>query len=153
MVEKDIEEQVITALNNLHIDGLSVTGMWQPTAIDIVKGTEDSVSKAGLMVNVPPMMFDTYGFCEVTLNVNMTLVIRVEKDTNGGYLLEVVKPISDLLQKWNLCERKELTDFVTTEFYPGAINVSGGTGPTFDSRNRSFTVTWNLTLRGILNHE
>ena len=153
MIEKNVEKKIIDAIEALNIPDLQVVGLWQPSATNIVKGTEQSDAVGALVVKIPPKAFDTFGICEVTMDVQMILTVRVEKDSTGENLVKFVEPITDLLEAWNLdLEGNELEALVTEDFTPGGVQVNAGSGPTFDPQTNSWSVEFSLTIRGLKLH-
>ena len=151
MIEKDIEKNIIDKIKNLNLNGLSVNGLWQPSATGIVKGTEQSDSPAGLMVRVNPKGFETFGISDVSMNIELVLTVRIDMCPTGEELLSYCEPISNLLQAWNMVQcGVELTDFVVDGFNPGGIQVDNGTGPQLDNKMKVWTVYYNMTLEGAI---
>ena len=154
MIEKNVEAAIITAIENLGLPNIDIVGLWQPTATGIVKATEKSNSDAALVISIPPKSFDTFGICEVSLEVSMTLTVRVEKDATGSKLLQYVEPINAMLESWNMSEEHdELEALITEDFYPGGIRVNAGSGPTWDPSSKTWSVEFSFTVRGLLQHE
>ena len=153
MIEKDIEGALVDVFNNMNLNGLKVTGLWQPSAEGVVKGLEKSDSVAGLVVKIPPKSFDTFGICEVQFDIQLVLTVRIEKDKSGSHLMEFVEPINAKLEEWNLVQvGEELDDFKVEGFYPGGVQIQAGSGPDLDRNLTTWTVQWNVTLRGTLEH-
>ncbi len=154
MIEKNVEAAIMTAIQNLNLPDLDIVGLWQPSATGVVKGTEKSDSTAALVVKIPPKSFDTFGICEVQLEADLVLTVRIEQDSTGEKLVQYVEPINNLLERWNMVtEQEDLEDLETDDFSVGGIHVNGGTGPTFDAQSRCWTVTFSLTIRGLLKHD
>lgn len=151
MLEKDVEEAIVAAVDGLGLQGLSVRGSWQVVAAGAVKGAEDE-SAAALVVKVAPRSFPMFGVCEVDLDVTLALAVRVDLDADGAKLVEYADAIGELIQGWNLVEAgDELTDLaVPGVFEPGGVQVTGGTGP--ENENGAWTVVQNFTLRGTVPH-
>ena len=154
MIEKNLEHAIITAIERLELPNLQILGLWQPSATGALKGKQEEDATATLVLKIPPKSFDTFGICEVTMDVDLALSVRVEKDVDGEMLLKYVEPISDLLDRWNMSEEHdELEDLITQDFYPGGVKVNGGTGPIYDSQSKTWTVTYTFTVRGVIQHE
>ena len=151
MLEKDVEDAIVSAVDGLAIQGLVVRGSWQVAAAGLVKGAEGDCT-AALVVKVAPRSFPTFGICEVDLAVTLALAVRADLDADGAKLVEYTDAIGELIQGWNLVEAgDELTDLsVPGVFEPGGVQVTGGTGPEFE--NGAWTVVQNLTLRGTVPH-
>lgn len=149
MIEKDIERKIIDRINGLNLNGLSVSGLWQPSATGIVKGTEPSDSPAGLLVKVNPKGFATFGISDVSMTVEMALTVRIDMCPTGEELVSFCEPISKLLQSWNMVQcGAELDDFTVEGFTPGGIHVGSGTGPQLDRQLKVWTVYYSMTLEG-----
>lgn len=151
MLEKDVEEAIVAAVDGLGLQGLAVRGSWQVVTAGTVKGAEDE-GAAALVVKVSPRSFPTFGICEVDLDVTLALAVRVDLDADGAKLVEYADAIGDLIQGWNLVEAgDELTDLaVPGVFEPGGVQVTCGTGP--ENENGAWTVVQNFTLRGTVPH-
>ena len=149
MVEKDIEKKIIDRIEGLHLEGLAVSGLWQPSATGIVKGTERSGAPAGLLVKVNPKGFATFGISEVSMDIALCLTVRIDMCPTGEELAAFCDPISRLLDHWNMVQcGEELEDFTVDGFDPGGIRVNQGTGPELDRQMKVWTVCYGLTLEG-----
>lgn len=153
MIEKNVEKKIIDAVKALNIPDLQVTGLWQPSAANIVKGTETSDAAGALVVKIPPKAFDRFGICEVTMDAQMVLTVRAEKDQTGENLVKFAEPITEMLEAWNLdLQGDELEALVTEDFTPGGVQVNSGSGPTYDPQTHSWSVEFSLTIRGLKLH-
>ena len=126
-------------------------GLWQPSATGIVKGSTLTDTPAALLIKIPPRTFDTFGMSDVTMNVRLCLSIRYELCPTGRELLEYTEPIQNIVTEWNMKQTgEELEDFEVDGFFPGGLMVNGGTGPDLDLKNKSWSVEWDITLKGAL---
>lgn len=149
MIEKDIEKKIIDRIKGLNLNGLSVNGLWQPSATGIVKGTEHSNDPAGLLVKVNPKGFNTFGISDVSMNIEIALTVRIDMCPTGEELVSFCDPISRLLQRWNMVQcGEELEDFVVDGFNPGGIRVDNGQGPQLDKQMKVWNVFYHMTLEG-----
>lgn len=155
MLERMVEAKIIAAVNALGIDGLAVSGFWQPSAPGEVKGVEDSAHKSALAVKVPPKGFDTFSICEATLAVSLLLEVRADMCPTGEELSTICGAIGDMLTGWNMDEHGEVERDLSVPgvFSASGVNVSTGTGPDFVAAEGVWEVEYNLTLRGSVVHQ
>ena len=144
MIEKEIEANIIAAIEALNLTGLAIRGAWQTAADGEVKNTEDS-SPAALSVAVSPRSFEKYNHPEISLEIAISLDIRTDLCPSGTALETYCDPVASLLQSWNLgiCEPAEVTGFA-----PRFIQFVGGSGPEFDREGAVWSVVFHLTFRG-----
>lgn len=153
MIEQLIEEKIISQMNALGLDALQCSGAWQPSAPGVVKGTEGSSFKAAIVVKVNPRGFDTFTICEVSFDVQIVLVVRIDRDPTGTALVTYAGAVLDLLTKWNLDEGHDwCVDLSCTGFDASGINVGQGTGPDIDLAAGIATCNFGFTLKGSIIH-
>lgn len=150
LIEQSIEAKLVERIKALGFEGVPVFGVWSPTASGVVKGTEGDAA-AAIVVRVSPRTFDTFGICEATMDVSITLTVRIDLCPTGAEIAEYWGGISDLVAEWNLAATgAELADFAVDGFEPGGVHVTGGEGPVLDGG--AWTVTQDLSLRGTVPH-
>ena len=148
MIESDIERNLVAYFKSLAIEGLDVTGLWQPS---VFSRGEERISPATLVVAVPSFNYDTFTVCDVSTDISFTVVARV--DLCDGDILKYIDKIASSLEKWNLttdCDTLEV--FNTDEFTAAGVNVQGGAMPDLDQIKKIWTVQFKLTLRGSILH-
>ena len=149
MIEKSIEANIISAIQALNLTGLTVSGAWQAANEGEVKDTEDS-SPAALAVAVAPRSFETFGFGICSMEVALSLAVRIDLCPTGAALETYVDPIANLLQTWNLTMDRAHPCGMAVEgkFAPGGLQMSGGSGPDLDREAGIWSITFNFTIRG-----
>lgn len=114
-----------------------------------MKSLESAESIGGLIVKVNPRGWETYGLSTIDMQIQLSLVVRVELDPTGEHLVKYCESISGLLEKWNQTKsNEELTDFAVDGFVPGGVQISQGQGPDYDSDSKTWSVIFTLSLRG-----
>ena len=104
-----------------------------------------------MVVKVPTRGFDTFGICEVQFDIVIVLVARIETNPD---VVAITQPIVKMLTDWNLVQRyEELSDFMVDGFYPGGIQVNQSSGPDIDGSNKTWSITFNIALRGTVDCE
>lgn len=102
-----------------------------------------------MIVKVNPRGWETYGLSTIDMQIQLSLVVRVELDPTGEHLVKYCESISGLLEKWNQTKsNEELTDFAVDGFVPGGVQISQGQGPDYDSDSKTWSVIFTLSLRG-----
>lgn len=145
MVEKDIEQRIIKKIKGLGLQDVGVYGLWSDSA-SILDSRESASSKAFIIVKVPTRGFDTFGICEAQFDIVISVVARIETSPD---IIALSEPLVRMLTDWNLVQRyDELEDFIVDGFYPGGIQVNQGSGPDIDSASKTWSMTFNITLRG-----
>lgn len=149
MIEKDIEKNIIEKIKELNLEGLDIGGLWQPVETGLVKNIESSDSIGGLIIKVNPKGWETYGISTIDMQIQLSLVVRIELDPTGEHLVKYCESISGLLEQWNSVKsNEELTDFVVEGFIPGGVQISQGQGPDYDSNSKTWSVIFTFSLRG-----
>ena len=148
MIEQDLETKIVKKIQGLEIPKVTVMGTWG-NASELVKKNERADQRAFVVVNVPTRGFDTFGICEVSFDIRISVAVRIEMCPTGKELAEIVDPIVGLLTKWNLVTvHDELDDFFVEDFDPAGVQVAQGTGPEIDTNTKIWSNTFNLVLRG-----
>lgn len=148
MVEKDIEKRIIDKIKGLGIEDIGVYGLWQDCG-ELAYNKELPNRKAIVVVKVPTRGFDTFGICEVQFDITVSVVVRLEMCPSGKELSEIVQPMVKMFSDWNLVERyDELSDFTVNDFYPAGIQVNQGSGPDVDRASSTWSMTFNMILKG-----
>ena len=149
MIEKDLEAAIISALEALALTGLEIHGAWQAAAEGTVKDMEDSAAVAGLAVAVSPRVFDTFGISTANFDVALSLAVRADQSPTGAALETYADPIANLLSRWNLelCHGNDC-GLGVSGFVPGGLQMTGGSGPTFDRDAAAWSIIYSFTLRG-----
>lgn len=129
---------------------VGVFGLWSDST-NMLNNKEHSDQKAFVVVKVPTRGFDTFGICEVQFDIVIVLVARIEANPD---VVAITQPIVKMLTDWNLVQRyDELSDFMVDGFYPGGIQVNQSSGPDIDSSNKTWSITFNIALRGTVDCE
>ena len=152
MIEKDIEANIIAAIQTLDLPGIDIRGAWQTAAAGEVKDTESDSAPAALFVHVGPRSFETFGVGVCSMDVALSLAVRIDLCPTGAALETYADPIADLLQSWNLtmdCDHP-CGMAVEGEFAPGGLQMSGGSGPEIDRDAGVWSIVFNFTLRGAI---
>ena len=153
MIEKSIEANIISAVQALNLAGLDIRGVWQAANEGEVKDEEDN-SPAALAVIVSPRAFGSNGIPEMTFEVALSLVIRVDMCPTGTAIETYCDPVVRLLQSWNLAlpagDDEEDEGFAVPGFNPHYIHFTGGNGPTFENEQGVWSVVFNLTIGGVV---
>lgn len=149
MIEEEIEKAIVDRIQDMNIDGLYVMGLWQQDINN--KGVEPKNAKGVLAVRVSPCYFETYGLSECIVDVVLGLSIRSDLSPNGEALVQICDPIQKMLIGWNtLTSGEQLEDFDLHDFSAGGLQVNGGTGPEVDQANKTWTISWTFTIKGII---
>lgn len=150
MVEQEIEAAIVRRIEALGLEDVAVVGLWSPVAAGVVKG-EEGRERAAVAVRVAPKEFTNFGICEVSMDVRITLTVRLDLCPTGEELVAIWQGLASIMEDWNMVQSgDELTDFAVGGFLPGGVQVVGGDGPSLEGR--AWTVTQNLVLRGTVPH-
>lgn len=111
MIEQELEKNIVKKIQGLQIPKVTVFGSWGDAA-ELVSKNERADQRAFVVVNVPTRGFDTFGICEASFDIRISVAVRIDMCPTGKELAEVVEPIVGLLTKWNLVQaHAELEDF------------------------------------------
>lgn len=156
MFEKEIESRIVGAVEALALPGLKVRGAWQDVPEGEVKDVEGSDSPAALFVAASPRQFETFGLPICSMEVQLALVVRIERCPTGAALETYARPILSLLQSWSLgLSCSEDCGFAVEPtadgegFAPGGVQLSTGEGPSHDASSATWSVAFSFTLRGV----
>lgn len=149
MIERDIEKATIAKVQALAIDGLSVTGIWQPSASGVVKGVEDSAFVASLAVVAKPRTYQSFSLPRADLAVSLALRVLIDRAPDGEALHDFTAPLDALLEDWQANIDSVKTDFTVPRFNPCGFRLDGGE-VSFDRAAMAWLVTQSFTLRGIV---
>lgn len=153
MIEKDIEANIIAAIEALELPGIDIRGAWQTAAAGEVKDTESDSAPAALFVHVGPRSFESYSSPEVTFPVTLSFAIRVDLNPTGVALETYCDPVVRLLHRWNLdiaVHGSGICELDVSGFNTHFIQFTGGDGPTFENDAKIWSVVFNLTVGGVV---
>ncbi len=148
MIEQDIEKAVIERVGAIGIDGMDVSGLWQPSAEGVVKGTEGSGSTAFLAVVANPRSSETFSLPRADITVSLALAVLVDRAPDGDALREFTEPLFALLADWQANISSVKADFTVEGFNPVGFRLDGG-NVSYDRAARAWSVSQSFTLRGI----
>lgn len=148
MIEQDIEKAFIGRVEGLAIDGLRVSGVWQPSAEGVVKGSEGADCTAFLAVAANPRSSATFSLPRADVVVSLALSVLVDRAPDGDALREFTEPLFALLADWQANISSVKADFTVDGFNPVGFRLDGGS-VSYDRAARAWSVSQSFTLRGI----
>ena len=141
LLEQKLEEDLITEFEKLNLENCQIISSRQKNK------TEDESYTSLLAVVVGTRSHDAFSLSPITIQVSLSLVSRIEDDTDGTNHCSNVEKILNLLSKWHF--RSELISCLDSEkFHAGELRLNGGSGTVFDSTNRVYSDTISFTIRG-----
>lgn len=149
MIEKFLEDKVITAIDSLGIEGLHVVGSWSTPE------EETAETAAILAVVVGPRTYSRYTVCEATFPVSLELVVSTAVDKDGELFLNAATAISNMLHVWNMNKHNEAKTALAVDgkLSIGGIRVEGGDAPFYDRDNAHRSTSISFSVTGFVSHE
>lgn len=149
MTEHELERRIIDKLSSLGLEGLNFVGLWSPDGFN--RKGDEKIDKGVCVVRVAPAVFETFGLSEATFDCAVVLTLRTDACPGGQELLDYAKSIGDVFKEWNSTTAgDQLVDLLTESFEPGGIYFTASSGPDFDGKSSTWSVSWNFSLRGII---
>lgn len=155
IAEREIEERMkslfAASLEAAGVTGVRFEGAWSVAAAGEVKGVaDDSAVSAALAVGI--RNYATFQTPQADLPCVLAVCVRRDACPTGAELAAVIEPIMNRLHVWNADADAVFTELTTAHFSPGGFQLTGGSGPDYDETTAAWTVTFNFTLRGVIEH-
>lgn len=167
---RDIEAKIISAIDAaIHPDSsalprvvrpdspalagvkVQVLGLWQPSAIGLVRNLEDPETVATIAVGLGTPAIQTYSASAASITGSIVLTVRVELDPTGAAFVALSDAIGSLLTGWNAANYQAAFTALDTEaFNVGDVTTTGGATPTLDYERKLISVTFPFTISGCL---
>lgn len=154
LVEHELERAIISAIEDLRVDGLELRGAWQVAGAGADKTEEEANgARAICVVACKPRRFTTFGLCEVSFDISLAVAVRSDRCPSGSDIIAVLSPLSTLVTMWQMADAGGLSALTVPDaFYPGGVLVQGGEGPIYDRESSTWTIVQNLTVSGTITH-
>lgn len=155
MTEQKIEKIVIdkfkSAFEQANIEDVQLVGTWQVAEEGNIKAFEDKTATGILAVKVYPRTYETPTIPDGQFQVDVSLIVRADKDATGQGYLGMTQLVSDILHAWQKSYASYAEDFaIENEFQPTGFNLeSGEVG--LDKEARIWQYTHTFILHGIIN--
>lgn len=150
IIEKAIENAVITKINSLGFASAWISGGWQSAAVGCTK-TEAKDALCIITVNAKPRSYDTYlaPACEVSVDIEM--IIRDELAPTGAEVASYAEPLFNLLQSWQMSLTTARADLPITDFTIAGTRMDGGDTARDNTLSRS-VITQSVTIKGVVHN-
>ena len=148
MIEKLLEDKIISAIDSLGVEGLQIVGAWSKPE------EETSETFAVVTVSVGPRSYSRYTVCEATFPVSLELIVSTAVDKNGETFLSAATAISNMLHVWNMNRHNEAKIALAVEdkLSIGGIKVEGGDSPFYDRDNACRSMGISFSVTGFVSH-
>lgn len=149
MIEKDLERAVMARVGAAVPETVQVSGVWQPSAMGVVKGEEKAGAMAYATVAVAPRSHETFATPKADFAVAVALVVRQELCPDGAALADFTEHILAVLEGWQMSVSAMQADLSVPGFAPCGLRLDGG-NVKFSDAARAWTVTQSFTVRGVV---
>lgn len=148
MIEKLLEDKIVSAIDSLGVEGLQVVGAWSKPE------EETSKTYALLTVSVGPRSYSRYTVCEATFPVSLELIVSTAVDKNGDTFLAAATAVTNMLHVWNMNRHDEAKTALAVEdkLSIGGIKVEGGEPPIYDRDNACRAIGISFSVTGFVSH-
>lgn len=149
MIEAALEEAALDAIATLGLTNVDADGFWQPAQAGAVKGQERPDAAAVLRVVAGMRAFETFSTPVATVDMALTLFVRIETAPTAAALATYSGPLMEQLQTWQTSLADVKTDFSVDGFAPSGFRLDGG-DVTYDGARQGWAITQKFTLKGII---
>jgi len=148
LAEKLIEKKVIDALDALKIEGVNISGFWQPEPEGVVKA-----SNVGITPNIFVVMtlrgYQSWKSPIATLSGAISFSVSTGVSPNGSAMAAVISRVMELLREWQDDEEIVNRDLsVQDVFSCDGFNLDAGAKPSMV--NNEWVVPLTFQIRGVL---
>jgi hypothetical protein len=152
MIEAALEQAALFAIEDLELPNLDADGFWQPSQDGTVKGQERPDASAVLRVVSGLRAFETFSTPVATVDMAITLFVRLETAPTAAALATYAAPLMNLLQAWQSSLAAVKEDFTVDGFAPAGFRLEGG-DVAYAADRQGWTVSYRFQLKGITTQE
>lgn len=152
MIEAALEQAALSAIEDLELPNLDADGFWQPSQDGTVKGQERPDAAAVLRVAAGMRSFETFSTPVATVDIAITLFVRIETAPTAAALATYAGPLMDLLQAWQTSISATKEDFTVDGFIPSGFRLDSG-DVSYVSDRQGWMITERFQLKGITTQE
>ena len=148
IIERQLEDAFITTLSAMsELSCAQIVGSRTVAPQGETKEEEDT-AKTIVAVACGFRQNDAFSLSPITMPLSISILTRVELDTNSEEHDRIVEAIADLLSRWHKYGEEMSEALTTDKFFAGELRMDGGTARIFDPTKATWSETISFSIRG-----